>query len=334
MDETLRVEQAMQAVLDDYLDDHARRITERWRALWADLAAEFEAALYGQVGPGNVDKALPLDPTRVRRAMDIARQELDDAIGYASDLMAESVPDIVDLGITGQGGMYRTQGVVEFNRADSEQITAMVQRSVDQITSVAWPIAVETHDAIAKRLNRGVAVGDNPRLVAEQIMRDVEGDINMSLARAVNISRTEMLDAMRTAQYTTDLLNSKVLRGWVWNAHLDSKTCASCIAMHGREFPVEEPGPLDHHSGRCARVPLTRSWEDLGFKGIPDTNPVLPDAMEWFTSLPEEEQRGVLGRRGYRAWKAGVYPPETWPVLKDNKNWRPAYFVNPPPKEF
>lgn len=332
-DDVLRIEAAMQDVLDDHLDGHARRLTEAWVRLWADVAAELEAAVLGQVGPGNVDGALPLNPRRVEAALSIVRDRLDEAVGEAVDLLTGSVPDVVGVGEAGQFAMYRAQAPDEvFNRASREQIDAMVSRSIEQITSVALPIAPDTHAAIAARLNRGVAVGDNPRLVAEQIINDVSGDVNMSLSRALNISRTEMLDAMRDAQYMTDQANAGVLSHWVWVAHLDSKTCGSCIAQHGTEWPITEPGPLDHHSGRCARVPVTRSWADLGFKNPRDTPLSIPNAEEWFTALPEEEQRGVLGRRGYEAWRDGSFPMSDWSVRKENPDWRAGYFMATPPK--
>lgn len=331
-DDLLRLEAAMQAVLDDHLDGHARELTRAWARVWVDVAAELEASIVGQVALGNVDGALPLDPARARAAMEVVRANLDELAAYTGGLLSDSVPDITALGATGEAAMYRVQGVVSFNRADDEQMKAIVARSTEQITALTLALAPDTEAAIRRRLNRGIALGDNPRLVAEQIVNDARGDMNLSLARALNISRTEMLDALRSAQYVTDQANRSILRGWTWVAHLDARTCPSCIAMHGTEWAVEDEGPLDHHSGRCARVPITHSWASQGLTAPRDTPPPIPDATEWFTSLPEETQRAILGKRGWEAWQKGAWPMGEWSHRVDTPAWRPAYYTTRPPK--
>ena len=80
------------------------------------------------------------------------------------------------------------------------------------------------------------------------------------------IARTEMLDANREAALETRKTNNDILECWEWWAQLDSsRTCISCIAQHGTRHPADEPGPLDHHQGRCVAVPATKSWRELGF---------------------------------------------------------------------
>lgn len=78
----------------------------------------------------------------------------------------------------------------------------------------------------------------------------------------------------------------------------------SCIAQHGSIHPVTEV-LNDHHNGRCAMVPLTVSWESLGFPGLPDTRPSVPSGEAWFTGLSEAEQQRTMGPAMWRAWKAG-----------------------------
>ena len=44
----------------------------------------------------------------------------------------------------------------------------------------------------------------------------------------------------------------------------DDRVCCSCLALHGTEFPLDETLD-DHPNGRCAMIPVTPSWSDLGF---------------------------------------------------------------------
>ena len=52
-------------------------------------------------------------------------------------------------------------------------------------------------------------------------------------------------------------------------------------------------------------MPLTKSWADLGFSGMPE-QPALPSGESLFTRLPADQQRQIMGDASYRAWKAGA----------------------------
>ncbi|MFC0673541.1 phage minor head protein [Brachybacterium hainanense] len=329
------IETAMQTILDTHLDDHTRTLTTAWVRAWEDTRAELEAAVLGKVAPGNVSMADPIDPRRLDRALDSLAQSLGELVDLSDETIRASVADIVRLGVDGETAMIGTQlpdGAVPL-RADAGQITAMIARSTEQITAAHLPISADADAAMRRRLVRGITVGDNPRLVADQIMADVHQDFNGGLARALNISRTEMLDAMRQGQKAADARNQAVLGGWVWGAHLDSKTCRSCIAMHGTEHTIDEEGPIDHHSGRCARIPKTKTWAELGFPGIEEPPPALPDAETWFEGLTEQEQRRLLTSSGYEAWKRGDYSISDWAARKSNGSWRDSMVPSTPPKE-
>lgn len=80
----------------------------------------------------------------------------------------------------------------------------------------------------------------------------------------------------------------------------------ACIAMHGT-FHENTETLNDHHNGRCAMVPVTKTWEELGFPGIPDTNPTIPSGKDWFNSLTEAEQRAYFPSQAmWNAWKDGA----------------------------
>src|SRR3546814_11471968 len=77
----------------------------------------------------------------------------------------------------------------------------------------------------------------------------------------------------------------------IWVAQLDRRTCPSCWSQHGSKHALDEPGPLDHQQGRCARLPVTRSWRDLGFD-IDDPPSVVPDAETTFRGMRRGDQTG------------------------------------------
>ena len=332
----LEIEAAMQTILDTILDHHTTTLTAAWATSWASVAGELEAVLLELAEDGDVPGWRIEKSRRAQQGLAAAGRALEDLAELTGVTISEDAARAIGLGVDGEIAMIGAQlppghsGVV---RVDDAQIAAMLGRTTQQITAVSWPISAETDLAIRAELARGMIVGDNPREAARRMLAATEGRFTGGLTRALNISRTEMLDAMRTAQHATDQVNAGILAGWTWGAHLDSRTCISCISMHGTEWPLTEPGPIDHHSGRCARLPRTKSWAELGFTGIPEPDLGMVDAVEWFDGLTEEEQRAMLGARGFDAWRAGTFPMDQWSARKGNDGWRDSFVPAKPPKE-
>lgn len=334
--DVLEIEAAMQTILDTLLDHHTSTLTAAWATAWVSVRDELELALIELAENGDVPGWRIEKSRRVQEGMAAAGRALEDLADLTGTTISDDAARALGLGVDGEIAMIGAQlppghsGVV---RVDDAQISAMLGRTTQQITAVSWPISAETLLAIQSELARGMIVGDNPREAARRMMAATEGRFTGGLTRALNISRTEMLDAMRTAQHATDQVNAATLTGWTWGAHLDSRTCGSCIAMHGTEWPLEEPGPIDHHSGRCARLPRTKSWAELGFPGIPEPDSGFADAGEWFDELTDIEQRQILGKSGHEAWQAGNFPMSQWSTRKTNDGWRDSYVPAKPPKE-
>jgi hypothetical protein len=175
-------------------------------------------------------------------------------------------------------------------------------------------------------------VGDNPKTVAAEMLRKLERNFHGGLTRALVIARTEMLDAHRAAAQAQELANAEVLTGWYWNAKLDARTCPSCWVQHGRFHPLEEFGPIDHQQGRCARLPKTKSWADLGFEGLDEPNDELRDARTVFDGLAPADQVAIMGRKRLEALNAGTVSWEDLTVRHSTPGWRDSYHVAPLPR--
>lgn len=203
-------------------------------------------------------------------------------------------------------------------------LEAIALRAKQQITATTWPISEEATEAIRRALIRGVVAGDNPRTVAREMVKRTEGEFNGGLARAQNVARTEMLDAYRDTSAHVHDANRDVLDGWTWAATLDPRTCPSCWGMHGTHHPLTQPGPWDHQSGRCARLPKLKSWRELGID-LDELDDVLPDAQAAFDALDEADQQAIVGKGRLGMIKAGKIGLRDIPVLKQNTGWRPSY---------
>lgn len=155
-------------------------------------------------------------------------------------------------------------------------------------------------DAIRDALLHGLAAGHSQ----DKMLRAVTDAAAVAHGRAVTILRTESLRAYREASRRTYEANTDVLEGWVWNAHLDSRTCAACVVMDGTLHPLD--ATLDGHPRcRCAMIPRAKGWAALGVPGMPDTRPPLRSGKAWLEDQSERVQRAILGRGKYEAWRAG-----------------------------
>ena len=94
----------------------------------------------------------------------------------------------------------------------------------------------------------------------------------------------------------------------MWFAELDDSTCLSCVFQHGTIHPVTEI-LMDHHRGRCAPLPITKTYKELGFEGIKEAfDPSkMQTGQQWFSKLPVEDQIAKMGPAKYAAWQDNAF---------------------------
>lgn len=303
-------------------------------AAWLHALQEAKKELDKALSVGDLDRAARLEASRRVIAEQIleaaratnqilapgARLAVENAASSQEELIASQLPHGIDIG---------------FRRPDPEALRAIVERTTQQITVRTYYLSQEAATAMTRALRLGISGGLNPREAARRMVADTEGVFNGNIARALVIARTEMLDAHRAAARAVDLANRDVLAGWQWYAKLDSRTCPSCIAQHGSLHDIDEPGPLDHHQGRCTRLPKTKTWRELGFDIAEPRGLDFESGPDWFSRQPEETQRDILGSKRYEAWRAGGYPFDEWSKPRTSDGWRTAYHtgkVGEPPK--
>ncbi len=303
-------------------------------AAWLHALQEAKKELDKALSVGDLDRAARLEVSRRVIAEQIlgaaratnqilapgARLAVENAASSQEELIASQLPHGIDIG---------------FRRPDPETLKAIVERTTKQITVRTYYLSREAVTAMTRALRLGISGGLNPREVARRMVGDVEGIFNGGITRALVIARTEMLDAHRAAARAVDLANRGLLAGWEWHAKLDSRTCPSCIAQHGSLHDIDEPGPLDHHQGRCARLPRTKTWRELGFDVSEPSGLEVEPGPSWFERQPEEVQRDILGPKRYEAWRAGGYPFSEWSKPRAFDGWRTAYHtgkVGQPPE--
>lgn len=303
------------AAIAKLIDEVSDEVLLMWARAWTDLRGEILAEIERRG-----------EAAALRYAADYATRRLVETAQQSSAVVTGAARRLVELSMTDAAALIGAQLPSNWplSRPAKPELDAIVQRATTQITSRMWALSDEASEAMRRRLIQGVAAGRNPRETARLMVRDVEGDFDGGLARAQVISRTETIDAYRAGAKAHHEANADVLQGWAWLANLSERTCPSCVAMHGTEHDLDEPGPLDHPQGRCSRMPLVKP--EL-VPGAP--TPKVESGPEWLARQPEGVQRSVLGPRRYEAWKAGDYPASRWAVRRESAAWRPSYGPGP-----
>lgn len=338
---TLRLQDELADQLTRVTDRQSRTLVAAWVDAWDEIAPDLTATLLEMLVAGdNVTRAQLLRSTRLRRALALVADQLETLAKDAGVLITGDLRGVIDTAGSAQASVIDSQlppnfmtpeDVSSWSRVDERQITAIVERSTQQITSLTRPLSAEAYDAVRRELIRGVAAGTSPRDTARRIVARAEGRFNGGLTRALTIARTETIDAHRAAAQLGQEAHADVLAGWTWLASLSARTCAACIAMHGTVHALTEPGPNGHQQCRCSRMPATKSWAELGFPDLDEPAPLIPNATEFFDGLDPADQKLILGTKAYNAWAAGEFPMERWATRQKNVGWRDSYVPAKPP---
>jgi hypothetical protein len=340
--ESLRIAGKVRAEIGAQVDAETRRLVAAWVREFNQLVPELEAALADLAAAGKdgrwPTRAQVARSSRARQALAHAEERLTALAATAEVNIAGAATDIINLAAEAEPRLIASQLpstagttaslATRFDLVSPDAIDAIVKRSTEQITALTRPLSKEAVNVMRQELVRAVPVGDNPRQTAARMLARLEGGFNGGLTRALVICRTEILDASRAGAQAQEMANTDVLAGWVWSAQLDSRTCPSCWSQHGSEHPVEDPGPLDHQQGRCARMPKTKTWRELGFN-LDEPPSVLPDAQRVFAGLPDADKLAVMGPSRLEALQSGRASWADLSTRRATDGWRDSFGVTP-----
>lgn len=337
--DTLRLQERIRRDLEKITNAQTRDLVRAWADAWTEVQPDLTAALLEQLTAGEgVTRAQMLRSTRLRKALQVIAAQLKDLAGAAGVRITADLQSVIDTAGAAQASVIDSQlppnapqlvSLDEWSRVDGRQVAAIVKRSTEQITARSRPLASEAYDIVRRELIRGVASGSNPRLTAARMVRRAERyGFNGGLTRALTIARTETLSAHREAARLGREPHADVLGGWKWMCSLSARTCPACLSRHGTLHAVAESGPDGHPNCRCAAVPVTKSWADLGFD-IEEPADLFPDARTWFASQSEATQVAIMGRQRLDMLNAGEVGWTDMATLRRNPDWRSSWQVTP-----
>lgn len=313
------------------VDHTTRTLTARWATAWRELSTEWETAIRQIIATQTAGETLHAGQIaqleRVTRALTATAEQLvtltdgiPDAIdGPLTQILADTTAATRQI-VAAQLPATLTAG---FALMSKPAMSAIIERTMGQVHAASWPLADDAISAMKTTLIRAVPSGWAPARAAAEMLERTQTEFNGGLSRAMTIARTEMLSSARAAGQALELANKDVIKGWVWSAHLDAKTCAACIALHGQEFSSETEMAA-HQNCRCARMPITKSWSDLGFPEIEEPPDTFVQSEDWINDNPRAAEK-ALGKKRYDLLKTGQVELSDLAKLRKNSGWRDSY---------
>lgn len=181
-------------------------------------------------------------------------------------------------------------------------------------------------DAKAKRLRDAIRMGVVQGETVDQIVRRVRGtaalgykDGIMQVGRrgAEALVRTAVAHTTTAARDSLYAANRDLIDEEQWVATLDTRTCLECGELDGQKFPVGEGTKTPAHIGcRCVRVPVVKSWRELGLD-INELPPGTRASMDgqvsatetystWLAKQSVEMQNDALGPARAEMFRSGT----------------------------
>jgi len=293
-----------------------------WRELQSEintLATEVQR-LQDAGATFSADKIYRLD--RMRNVQRQVAEELDQFTTYAGGAISVAQRAAI---AAGERSAYRLTMAafppgadigVRFWRMPTEAVETMVGFVADgtPLEQLITQYVGDSSKDFLTRLVAGLAKGQNPRAIA----RELRSAFGMGLTKALQISRTEQLRAYRTATLGS-YNDSGVVKSWQRHAAKDSRTCMACVMLDGKLYTLAEEMD-DHPNGRCAMLPVTKTYAEMGIDA-PEPTFVDEPASEWFERQDEATQRKMMGNGTYDAWQDGRFTLDEIPKVTHNSIW-------------
>lgn len=327
---------AMRSELERYVIEAELKLARMYSVAWREVADEYAQAVGELVDMADGDwptRAQILRAQRVENALKLTVDQMQGLVPASATAMNENLASILASAEHWSQNIIRTQlppGVsTGWNRVDHQAMNAIIRRATQRIHALTMPLTRDMVANMKATLIRGVVVGENPQAAARQMLQRCDGVFAGGRARALNIARTEMVDAHRYGAQQARKANKDIVSGWRWHTTLSNRTCPSCLSQHGSLHKADELGPLDHQQGRCTSIPVTKSWDELGFKGIPEPPDTFPNARTWFDSQPRATKLRIMGADRLKKLESGALNWDELSVRRSTPGWRDSYTVKP-----
>jgi SPP1 gp7 family putative phage head morphogenesis protein len=284
--------------VEDQIFGKGKDTTEKLEALLKEVRAlnkqAYDAVRHGLTAEdGELIEGLP------DRLKELARREAGHGAraGFAETMIADALP--VRLTFT-RPDLGLLKAIV-----DSQPFKGrLLSKAIDKLEG-------DRARALEETLQNGLAQGENTEQLVRRIVgtKSRKGVLQMHRHEARTIARTytnHVSNAARSAFYHE---NDDIIKGELWIATLDTRTCEECAKLNGKTWKLGERKQSlpAHFNCRCTVVPVLRSWQEMGIdlrefdngtrQSMGGDVPALMSYNEWLREQDARTQDEVLGKR-------------------------------------
>lgn len=261
-------------LLDKADEDIVNKLLKRGATLQGSYASKRLEALLDSIRVINRNATSLLAKGMKREMMDTAKYEaqfqkglIEGALPFKFDVVTPSA-EMLDAVVNArpfQGRLLR-EWVTELGEAKQRRLRDAVRMGVVQ---------GETIDEIVRRVRgtRSLNYRDGVMAISR---RGAEAMVRTAVAHTTTAARDALYDK-----------NRDIIKSEQWVATLDTRTCPECMGLDGKTFDVGKGEKTPAHIGcRCVRVPVMKSWKELGFD-IEELDPGTRASMNGQVSATE-----------------------------------------------
>lgn len=182
--------------------------------------------------------------------------------------------------------------------------------------------AGDTAFRFKQAVRQGMILGENNSSIVKRVTQVMD----ISRRNARTLVQTSINSVANHARQATFEANEDILKGYRWITALDSKVCDLCAARADKEWTTDQK-PIGHNiafqvpgvhmNDRCLLTPVTKSWKELGIKGIKEPRlgqrasedgPVSGKTTfnDFLKGKNQAWQNEVLGKGRAELWRNGT----------------------------
>jgi len=242
-------------------------------------------------------------------------QPITDAQATAVDLASEQSKGLA-LATAQSAGADAIAATIAttWNRLNTGAAEAIVGRMSDGSPLSGWldQFGAKASSLLSESLQSAAALGTNPRAVARELAKQLD----ISAARLLTMSRTEILGAQRTATLQNYRDNAGIgVTGWRWISAHQTRSCLACLSLDGTVFPLTTEFQPSHVSCRCSSIPE--------IEGV--NRPNRQTGAQWFDAQPEAVKREMIPKGLWDDYQSGKIVLSDFRHLHEDDRWGASY---------
>lgn len=247
-----------------------------------------------------------------------ARREHEQYSAWVADRTAADQRMLLAQGVTDAQVLIEAAGLdakiksLVFDRINVSAVEFMAGFASDgtplyELLRASYPESVVK---LTDSLIQGLASGKGPRWTAAQMAQDMSSNLD----RALLISRTEQLRALRFGNLA-QMDQSNVVGGYLRRSQRNATVCPACLSLDDGVtiYPTDEVF-AQHPADQCFAQPVLQYGK----------TPSFPTGEEWLATQPEDVQLQILGKGKYELYKSGQLDWSQVAQIKHDPTWGPT----------